>query len=113
MKLVFTERLKELTRKTLRNDVWLNISQYGRIAVMGKLESFLEQRPHELGLLFTVTVTKQTLANDVARFISHAASLSSIPEWDGFITGIAFPFSPPEIDRGPVYRFTLNHVLIS
>ena len=27
------------------------------------------------------------------------------------ISGVAFPYSPPEIDRGPVYEFHLNHVL--
>ena len=112
MKLFFAERLKELTGKTLGKEVRLDISQYGRNAVMGKLEPFPEQMPHELGLLFTVTAPEQTLANDVARFVTHAASHWPIPEWDGFISGIAFPFSPPEIDRGTAYRFTLNHVLI-
>ena len=112
MKLFFAERLKELTGKTLGKEVRLDISQYGRNAVMGKLEPFPEQMPHELGLLFTVTAPEQTLANDVARFVTHAASHWPIPEWDGFISGIAFPFSPPEIDRGAAYRFTLNHVLI-
>jgi hypothetical protein len=24
----------------------------------------------------------------------------------------SFPYSPPEIDRGPVYEFHLNHVLV-
>ena len=89
----------------------LDISQYGRNAVMGILGSFSEQMPHELGLLFTATAAEQTLANDVARFVTHLASNWPIPKWDGFISGIAFPFSPPEIDRPPVYRFTLNHVL--
>jgi len=112
MKLFFAERLKELTGKTLGEEVQIDIAQYGRNAVMGKLEPLLEQIPHELGLLFTVTAPEQTLANDVARFVTHAASHWPISEWDGFISGIAFPFSPPEIDRGPVYRFTLNHVLI-
>ena len=112
MELFFAERLKELTGETLGKEVQLDIYQYGRNAVMGKLEPLLEQIPHELGLLFTVTAPEQTLANDVARFVTHAASHWPIPEWDGFISGIAFPFSPPEIDRGTAYRFTLNHVLI-
>jgi hypothetical protein len=25
---------------------------------------------------------------------------------------VAFPYSPPELDRGPVYEFHLNHVLV-
>jgi len=35
-----------------------------------------------------------------------------IPKWHGLISGVAFPYSPPEIDRGPVYEFHLNHVLL-
>jgi hypothetical protein len=27
------------------------------------------------------------------------------------ISEIAFPYSPPEIDRGPAYEFHLDHVL--
>ena len=112
MKVFFAERLKELTGKTLGKEVRLDISQYGKNAVMGELEKSSAQIPNEIGLLFCVTAPKQALANDVARFITHTASHWPIPEWDGFISGIAFPFSPPEIDRGPVYRFVLNHVLI-
>jgi hypothetical protein len=79
---------------------------------MGGLEPLSKEMPHEIGLLFTITAPDQTLANDVARFVTHAASHWPISEWKGFISRIAFPFSPPDIDRGPSYRFTLNHVLI-
>ena len=68
--------------------------------------------PYEIGLLYTITAPNQTLANDVARFVIHAASHWPIPEWKGSISGISFPFSPPEIDLVPSYGFILNHVLI-
>ena len=89
MKLFFAERLKELTGKTLGKEVRIDISQYGRNAVMGKLEPFPEQMPHGLVLLFAVTAPEQTLANDVARFVTHAASHWPISEWDG---SAALPF---------------------
>jgi len=34
-----------------------------------------------------------------------------VPEYSGLITALAFPYSPAEIPRGPLYRFTLNHVI--
>jgi hypothetical protein len=43
---------------------------------------------------------------------SHLAVHNPIPKWHGLISGVAFPYSPPEIDRGPVYEFHLNHVLV-
>ena len=79
---------------------------------MGGLEPLPQEMPHEIGLLFTITALDQTLANDVARFVTHAASHWPIREWKGFISGIAFPFSPPEIDPAPSHCFTLNHALI-
>jgi len=47
----------------------------------------------------------------VATFVAHVSSHLPIPEYDGLVSTIAYPFSPPEIDRGAVYRFTLNHVV--
>jgi hypothetical protein len=76
------------------------------------LEPFPQEMPHKIGLLFTITAPDQTLDNDVARFVIHAASHWPISEWKGFISGITFPLSPSEIDCGPSYRFRLNHVLI-
>ena len=35
-----------------------------------------------------------------------------IKEWSGSITTFAHPYSRPVIDRGPVYRFTLNHAVV-
>lgn len=106
----FERRVTELTGLVLGREVQIEIAFYGRDAVMGATET----KPipgHEVGMLFTVTAPTQELANTICRMVTHMASHWSIPEWDGFISGIAFPFSPPEIDRGAVYRFRLNHVV--
>jgi hypothetical protein len=43
--------------------------------------------------------------------VSHIAVHFPIPEWSGLITSIAYPYSPAEIQRGPTYRFNMNHVV--
>ena len=43
--------------------------------------------------------------------VGHMAVHYPVPEWSGLITSIAFPYSPPEIARGPSYRFNMNHVV--
>lgn len=106
----FRGRVTEVTGETLGDKVHIDISVYGRDAVMGATEP-VGAIGHEAGLLFTITAPTQEMANDVCRFVTHVASHWSIPEWDGFISGIAFPFSPPEIDRGMAYRFALHHVV--
>jgi hypothetical protein len=110
MRAFFVTRAKELFGVSLDEDVKLEITVYGRDAVMGAIEP-LHSAAHEVGLMFTVTAPTQVQANEVARFVAHAASHWPIPEWDGFISGIAFPFSPPEMDRGLAYRFALHHVV--
>ncbi|WP_328826449.1 hypothetical protein OHT77_03440 [Streptomyces sp. NBC_00252] len=38
------------------------------------------------------------------------AAANSRTRTDGLVSTLAYPYSPPEIDRGALYRFTLNHV---
>ncbi|MFF5480985.1 hypothetical protein ACFY5C_27165 [Streptomyces sp. NPDC012935] len=66
--------------------------------------------PRELGVLITVTVPDQETAHANATFVAHASSHPPIAEYDGPVSTLASPYSPPEMDRGPLHRFTLNHV---
>ncbi|MDX6740656.1 acyclic terpene utilization AtuA family protein [Actinocorallia sp. A-T 12471] len=90
-------------------DVDIDFRLYGAGAVLGAHEPD-KLDPDELGVLITVTAPAQETARAVATFVAHAASHLPMPEYDGLVTTIAYPFSPPETDRGPVYEFTLNHV---
>lgn len=66
--------------------------------------------PREPGVLITVTAPEQATAHAIATFVAHASSHLPIAEYDGLVSTLAYPYSPPQIDRGPLYRFTLNHV---
>jgi hypothetical protein len=85
---------------------------YGRNGVMGALEP---QRctvgGHEVFILWDVISESQQLSRSIATSVSHLAVHNPIAKWHGLISGVAFPYSPPEIDRGAVYEFHLNHVL--
>jgi hypothetical protein len=67
---------------------------------------------HEALILWDVISGSQELSRSIATSLSHMAVHNPIPKWNGLISGVAFPYSPPEIDRGPVYEFHLNHVLV-
>ena len=85
---------------------------YGRDAVMGPLEPMRNSTPaHEVGVLITITAPTQELADKIATFVSHVSAHLPVPEYHGIISSIAYPFSPPELPRGAVYRFSLNHVV--
>jgi len=85
---------------------------YGRDAVMGRLEPKRNSVPaYEVGVLITITAPTQELANKIATFVSHVSAHLPVPEYHGIISSIAYPFSPPELPRGAVYRFSVNHVV--
>ncbi|HTU52579.1 MAG TPA: acyclic terpene utilization AtuA family protein [Acetobacteraceae bacterium] len=85
---------------------------YGRDGVMGALEPTPRTEGHEAFILWDVISESQELSRTIATSLSHMAVHNPIPKWHGLISGVAFPYSPAEIDRGPVYEFHLNHVLV-
>jgi hypothetical protein len=85
---------------------------YGRDGVMGALEPERKAGGHEVFIVWDVISESQELSRAIAASVSHLAVHNPIPKWHGLISGVAFPYSPPELDRGPVHEFHLNHVLI-
>ncbi|MEO8753679.1 MAG: acyclic terpene utilization AtuA family protein [Casimicrobiaceae bacterium] len=88
-----------------------NVRIYGKDGTMGPLEPVTEIRAHELCLVLEATAATQEIATTIASMARHQALHLPIPEWRGFITGLACPYSPAYLERGPVYRFCVNHVV--
>ncbi|WP_069628173.1 acyclic terpene utilization AtuA family protein [Streptomyces niveus] len=91
------------------SDIDIDYRLYGNGAVLAGHEPD-PLTPRELGVLITVTAPDQDTAHAIATFVAHASSHLPIAEYDGLVSTLAYPYSPPEMDRGPLYRFTLNHV---
>jgi hypothetical protein len=102
VRMVFGERL---------DGQWqLGIRVYGRDGTMGPLEPVKDARPHEVALVFELTAPSQAVARSLAGITRHQALHLPIPEWSGLITAVALPYNA--LDRGPVYRFNLNQVVL-
>jgi hypothetical protein len=89
-----------------------NIRVYGKNGVMGPLEPETEIKSHEVCLILEVTAKTQEIATTIVSMARHQALHLPIPEWGGFITGVACTYSPAYIERGAIYRFCVNHVVI-
>ncbi|MFL9901348.1 acyclic terpene utilization AtuA family protein [Paraburkholderia fungorum] len=100
---VFGDKLGE-------RDWSVNIRIYGKNGTMGSLEPVKEIRGHELCLVFEATAPTQETANALGGIVRHQALHLPIPEWSGLITAVACPYNA--LQRGAVYRFNLNHVVI-
>lgn len=114
------ERLKQKVReraedlyeeKPTRDGIKIFYHVYGKNGTMGVLEPNKETQSHELCLIIEVTANTQEVASTIASSARHIALHLPVPEWSGLITGLATPYNPAHIERGPVYRFNLNHVL--
>lgn len=108
----FRERVTDLFGDALKPGEYdIEYRLYGIDGVMGDLEQLRDSAaPHELGVLITVTAPSQEQANKIASLVAHVSSHLPVPAYEGIVSTIAYPYSPPEIPRGAVYRFTLNHV---
>ena len=91
-------------------DYQFYIRTYGLNGTMGPLEP-VKDPAHEVCLVMEVTAENQDLATDLADAAEHFALHYPVPEWHGLISGLAYPYSPAVLNRGAVYRFSLNHVV--
>ena len=83
---------------------------YGRNGTMGSLEP-ADESAHELCVCMEVTAPSQELATSIADSCQHLAVHNPVPEWHGLITALAYPYSPAVLNRGPVHRFNMNHLV--
>lgn len=64
----------------------------------------------EVGVLGMVTAPTEALSREVAKVLNPYLLHHPLTEEEEMPT-FAFPFSPPEVSRGAVFEFCLNHVL--
>lgn len=100
----------EKSLKISSNAYTLSFRVYGWNASLGPLEPIPHVEGHEIGLIIDVVASSQSMAADILPLVWHTGLHHAIPEHEGLISNFAFPFSPPGIDVGPVYRFCANHV---
>lgn len=99
-------------RKAKQNgltDTHLDIRVIGRNATLGGLET----RPAnegEVGVLAIFTSPNQKQANEAAKLLNPDLLHLPLTPHEPMPT-FAFPFSPPEMDKGTIYEFCLHHIM--
>jgi hypothetical protein len=89
----------------------LGIRVYGRDGVMGAREPLMGAVPHELGfVLEVVSRHSQEMASAVLGMARTNMLHTDFPGRLCREGNMAFPFSPSDIEVGPVYRFSVYHV---
>lgn len=104
------EAVDRVFERSMSGEYQVLFHVYGRDAVMGERQAN-RAIGHEVGLLIVVVAETQETAAGIAATAGHAALHMAVPEWQGLVSNLAFPFSPHVVDLGPVYGFTLNHAV--
>jgi len=89
----------------------LNFKIYGKNGVMGDLEPIKEITSHEICIVIDAVAQTQEVANTVCGF---ARSTMLHYGYNGRIAtagNLAFPYSPSDFKVGPVYNFSLYHLI--
>lgn len=89
----------------------INYLVYGKNGVMGALETVKQSASHELGLVIEAVDHDQESAHAVAHFLSGNLLHVSYSGQYNTAGNLAFPYSPSEIDVGPVYEFSAYHLM--
>jgi len=88
----------------------INFYHYGQNGVMGDLEPETSL-PREIGLLFEVIADSQELANTVCASLRSTLLHYGYPGRKSTAGNLAFPFAPSDVPFGPVYAFSVYHLL--
>ena len=99
---------KKAVRSEL-SDTKLELRVIGRNATLGALEK-LDISAGEVGVMAIFTSPTQQQANEAAKLLNPDLLHLPLTPHEPMPT-FAFPFSPPEMDRGASYEFCLHHIM--
>lgn len=101
------EYYSEIPRDSYR----IHFMNYGIDAVMGELEPEKEDLPHEVGVLFEVLAKDQATADTVCGTLRSSLLHYGYPGRKATAGNLAFPFAPSDVSFGPVYEFSVYHLM--
>jgi len=112
------EEVQELVKKQVKEYYWeiapddyeINFYNYGKNGVMGfrELEDF---SGYEIGVLFEVIAKTQELANTICSTVRSTLLHYGYEGRKSTAGNLAFPFAPSDVEFGPVYEFSIYHLM--
>ena len=115
--MTWVDSLKCFLKKSIKekfalaeNSFSIDFRLIGSEGTLGSLE-IRHSQPTEVGVLGIVTATSQELANEIAKHSNPYLLHYPLTDNEELPT-FAFPYSPAETARGPLYEFCLNHALV-
>ncbi len=102
--------VREYFSELPQEDFKINFINYGINGVMGDLEPSQEKRD-DVGVLFEVLAKSQELANAVCSAVRSTFMHYGYEGRKSTSGNLAFPFAPSDVEFGPVYEFSIYHLM--
>ncbi len=102
--------VKEYYQEIEEKDYKISFINYGLDGVMGSLEPD-HTVPKEVGVLFEVTAKTQELASAICSSLRSTFMHYGYEGRKSTSGNLALPYSPSDMDFGPVYEFSVYHLM--
>jgi hypothetical protein len=103
-------QVREYYQEIPREDYNINFYNYGMNAVLGSKETEIFSG-HEVGVLLEVIGKNQELANSICSTARSTFLHFGHEKRKSTAGNLAFPFAPSDIEFGPVYEFSVYHLM--
>ena len=104
------EQTKQYYPEIDERDYEIRFYNYGMNAVLGERE-YEPFRGHEVGVLFEVVAKTQELASSICATVRSTFLHYGYEGRKSTAGNLAFPFAPSDIVFGPVYEFSIYHLM--
>jgi len=104
------DQIREDYRELSESDYRILFHLYGKNAVMGRLEP-LGEPGHEIGVVMEVVASTQELASAICARARSTMLHYPYPGRKSTAGNLAFLYSPSDIPCGPVYKFSVYHLV--
>ena len=104
------QQVKNYFTEIAEEDYQVNFYHYGKDAVLGEQEP-TPYKGHEIGVMFEVLAKDQELANAICANVRSTFLHYGYEGRKSSAGNLAFPFAPSDIEFGPVYEFSIYHLM--
>ncbi|NQD66805.1 acyclic terpene utilization AtuA family protein [Bacillus haikouensis] len=104
------EQAESYYKEISPEDYQINFYNYGKNAVLGSKE----EEPfhhHEIGVLYEVVATTQEIASSICSTVRSTLLHYGYDGRKSTAGNLAFPFAPSDVEFGPVYEFSIYHLM--
>lgn len=104
------KQVQEYYSDISQSDYQIHFINYGIDGVMGKSEP-CKELPHEVGVVFEVIAKDQEMADTICGTLRSSFLHYGYEGRKSTAGNLAFPFAPSDISFGPVYEFSVYHLM--